>query len=110
MRFKKKHWFTITVVILIIYSLGVNITGALTTNSVPPKSESENLREPIPYTYEYNLELLNEGFSSSLAYSLFFSEKIPASTFASILFLIGSITAMVLYAAVINTKIVEKKI
>lgn len=62
-----------------IYSISVNVLGALTTNAIPPKVEAVNLQNPIPYTYIYNLDfLLNKNTSSSLIYNLWLADRLSA--------------------------------
>lgn len=80
-RFKKNIAFLILFSILSAYSIGVNAIGAMTTTQVPPKVEAVNLIEPIPYTYEYNLQLIDQNKNSSLAYNLFLSDKLESWKF-----------------------------
>lgn len=51
---------------LIVYSIFVNTLGTITTTEVPPKQEAEQLTSQIPYTYQYNLELIDRNESYSL--------------------------------------------
>lgn len=76
---EKRNIFTYSIfAVLLIYSIGINSAGVLTTSAVPPKVETDQMKNPIPYTYDYNFDLLNGGRNSSLAYSLFFSNKIQS--------------------------------
>jgi len=70
-RFRRNVFFIVAFIILLAYSLGVNTIGAMTTTQVPPKVEAVNLPNPIPYTYEYNLQLIDKNFTSSLIYNLY---------------------------------------
>lgn len=70
-RFRKNIFFIVVFIILLAYSLGINTIGAMTTTQVPPKVEAVNLPNPIPYTYEYNLQLIDKDFTSSLVYNLY---------------------------------------
>jgi len=80
-RYKTNPLFVCLFLVLLTYSLWVNILGALTTNEIPPQVEAVNLITPIPYTYEYNLQLLQKNFSSSLIFNLFLINKLPAKIF-----------------------------
>jgi hypothetical protein len=62
--------------ILLIYSVCINSAGVLTTSAIPPKVEVDQMKNPIPYTYEYNFDLLKSGKNSSLVYSVFLADKI----------------------------------
>ena len=70
-RFRRNVFFIVAFIILLAYSLGVNTIGAMTTTQVPPKVEAVNLPNPIPYTYEYNLQLIDKNLTSSLVYNLY---------------------------------------
>lgn len=67
---KKSLIFLALFSIILFYSINLSTLGAMTTNSIPPKIEAERLSKPIPYTYDYNFNLANEGKSSSLFYNL----------------------------------------
>lgn len=87
---RKSYLMYILFVLMMSYSIFVNLLGSLTTSAIPPKVEAVHLSESIPYTYEYNWNLLNSGMSSSLGYDLFFKNKISTviyfySIFASII-------------------------
>lgn len=79
---KRKSYFVyVLFIIMLIYSIFVNLLGSLTTAAIPPKVEAIHLVEPIPYTYEYNWNLLNSGMNSSLSYDLFFKDKFNTLTY-----------------------------
>ncbi|MCH7951792.1 hypothetical protein IH980_03590 [Patescibacteria group bacterium] len=80
-KFRQNILFIIVFLILSIYSLWVNIVGAMTTTQVPPKVEAINMLNPIPYTYEYNFQLLEENKIGSLVYNVYLSDTISAKTF-----------------------------
>lgn len=80
-RFSKKLWFIFIFFILFFYSVRVSTLGALTTNAIPPKGEAEHLSVPIPFTYEYNEQLIAKGMSSSLLYNTIFSPVISATLY-----------------------------
>ncbi len=81
--------FILIFLVLTGYSLYINAGGALTTNLIPPKVESVNLPQSIPYTYKYNFELLAANRNSSLIYNAYLSNKLPAKTFVLIYSCIG---------------------
>lgn len=98
-RFKRNLLFILVFIVLFAYSLGVNTIGAMTTTQVPPKVEAVNLPNPIPYTYEYNLQLIDKNFTSSLAYSLFLTERISPKTFVIIFYLTALTLGILIYVA-----------
>jgi len=103
-RFRRNIAFLILFIILSTYSIGVNVLGAMTTTQIPPKVEAVNLLKPIPYTYEYNFQLLEENKISSLIYSLYLGEAIPEK-----IFVYGYFGAAVLFIAVTTTAVVLEK-
>ncbi len=80
-RFYKRWIFALVFFPVVIYSLAINAIGAATTNLVPPKVEAVNLSEPIPYTYQRNMQLVETGFNSSLIYNLLLPKIIDSKTF-----------------------------
>ena len=65
------------------YSVFVNVLGAMTTILVPPKSEAISFADPIPYTYEYNWQLLTkDNLNSSLFYDSYFSDHMSSLGYA----------------------------
>lgn len=86
---KRKSYLMYALFVLsLIYSIFVNLLGSLTTSAIPPKVEAIHLSESIPYTYEYNWDLLNSGMTSSLSYDLFFKEKINSLVYFYIIFVL----------------------
>lgn len=75
-RFRKNKLIIIAISILIAYGVYVNLSGALTTSAVPPRVEAKNLTYRIPYTYKYNFQLIEQNFSGSLIYNMFFRNLI----------------------------------
>lgn len=67
--------------VLFGYSAFINASGALTTNAIPPKVEAINLPTPIPYTYEYNFQMLNKNQLSALIYNLYYANSLTALTY-----------------------------
>lgn len=80
-RFIRNPIFISAFFILLFYSVIVTFSGALTTNGVPPKGEALNLITPIPYTYEYNFQFIDENLSSSLIYNIFLQSFISLRSF-----------------------------
>lgn len=103
-RFRKNIIFIAFFVTLLFYSIFINLTGALTTNAVPPKIEAVNLGYKIPYTYKYNFQLIDKNFSSALVYNAFFSDKIPARFYLFALFLITSGLILAFYSLVLFSR------
>lgn len=68
-KYAKRIIVMIPFVLLLGYSVYVSFLGALTTNAIPPKQEAQALADPIPYTYSYNLNLMELNNSSSLFYN-----------------------------------------
>lgn len=82
-KYKKNLLFIAVFLVLSAYSIGVSVMGAMTTTQVPPKVEAVNLPSPVPYTYEYNWQLMKEeGLNSSLFYNLYLSDKYSSYDFA----------------------------
>lgn len=103
-KFRRNIPFIIVFIILTLYSLGINIVGAMTTTQVPPKVEAVNLPNPIPYTYEYNFQLLEENKLSSLAYNLYLSDFATGQQLVVVYFTLASTMILVLYAVAIFEK------
>ena len=80
-RFKKLMVFNIIVFGLIFYSIYINVLGMMTTTSIPPKQEAEALSKPIPYTYQYNLDLAKTNNSKSYLYTTYFRDNIDLNSF-----------------------------
>lgn len=87
--------FKILFIGFLSYSIFVNSLGVLTTSSIPPKVEAVNLPSKIPYTYKYNIQLLNQNRSSSLFYNLYLKNFISVKTFLN-LFSVSVLSLMVL--------------
>jgi len=80
-KFGRNPLYILAFIIVLIYSVGVNVLGSTTTNLVPPKVEAVNLAVPIPYTYEYNLQLAQANKSGALIYNLYFKNIINVDTY-----------------------------
>lgn len=93
-RLRKNIIFMTGFIVILIYSLGINLLGALTTNAIPPKVEAINLPDPIPYTFDYNLKLLELNELSSLVYNSYFSGvRSGGEYFVIVFFLAGLLLA-----------------
>lgn len=77
----RNPFFSLVFVAVLIYSVGINVLGATTTNLVPPKVEAVNFSKPIPHTYQYNYLLAEENKSGILIYNLFLKNLINVKTF-----------------------------
>lgn len=101
-KYKKNIVFAVILFTLTVYSVFINSLGALTTTSIPPKQEAEHLSSPIPYTYRYNLNLLEKNFSASLIYNLYIKSIITPKQFlydyvALITFMLAAIYAFAIF-------------
>lgn len=95
--FQKNKIFTFIFMILVTLSLAISLLGALTTNSVPPRVESVAMPDPIPYTYEYNIELLNKNMSSALVFNAYAASFMDARYYFIYLFVGISAAVLILY-------------
>jgi len=93
-RYKKNIFILLAFLSLSLYSVCVSTLGTITTSSIPPKQEAENLITPIPYTYIYNWNLLKANISGSYVFNsalyknvstLQFYYMLSALSFSSIL-------------------------
>lgn len=83
-RYQKNYILLPIIVLAFAYSSVISATGALTTNAIPPKVEAINLPSPIPYTYEYNFQMLEKNQLSGLVYNLYLANSVSASVFTYI--------------------------
>lgn len=96
-KFKKNIIFVTIFLALFIYSTWVSILGAVTTSSIPPKVEAVALVDPIPYTYKYNLQLIEDNKASSLLYNIYFSRYVTLQQYLIILTGISTISLSFFY-------------
>ena len=73
--------FFILFLLLSLYSLYISSVGAITTVLIPPKIEAETLSTPIPYTYEYNFQLIKKNFSGSLFYNTYLKSLLSSVSY-----------------------------
>jgi hypothetical protein len=103
---KAKKGVLIVVFVLFVYSMAVNLLGALTTNRIPPREEARYLetitRIYEPYTYERNLQMLRGGASKSFVYNNFFSEHITAGEYFFLLSLLVAVPAYLIFIWLVN--------
>ncbi|MFA9288653.1 MAG: hypothetical protein ACEQSA_02125 [Weeksellaceae bacterium] len=78
-KWRKNIIMLLITAILIGYSVFVSMLGAATTTGIPPKQEAENLSTKIPYTYEYNYQLIENNQSYSLI-NTYLLKDTPAKT------------------------------
>jgi hypothetical protein len=71
-KFSRKWLFMILFWILLIYSIGVNTLGALTTSAIPPKPEAQGLEllsgKRERYSFDRNWEFITSGKSKSFIF------------------------------------------
>lgn len=99
----KKLVFMLVYFILLNYSLAISLTGALTTNQIPPGIESSAALYPA-YTFLYNFSLLYSGVSGSYVYNTFFRNILSLPYFAGGLFLIVSTLITIFYVQSMQNK------
>jgi hypothetical protein len=102
--FLRNFLFVTVFFILLSYSVRINTLGAVTTNAIPPKMEAINLNKPLPFTYKYNFQLINNGFSSSLFYNVFLKNKISPRIYLYIYSGIVLFLFFMIYLALISDK------
>jgi len=95
----------VTLCATLIYSLFVNISGALTTLQIPPSVESDSLKYPKP-TFIYNYQMILDGNSSSFIYNNFAKGLIDLKYYA---LLIGIIVLGVTLIMLSNVNKVNNK-
>lgn len=66
---KSNKLFVTAFLTIALYSTSISTLGAVTTLSILPKVEADQLINRIPHTYKYNIELLNQGKNSSLVFN-----------------------------------------
>jgi hypothetical protein len=95
-RYARKTWFITLFSTLLLYSLIVNLSGALTTNQIPPSVEALSENYPT-YTYFYNISLVTKGISGSFVYNNILSGLISLKSFALQLFVVISTMIFITY-------------
>ena len=82
-KFARRPLFVLPFFALSFYSLYIATLGAVSTTLVPPKVEVDAMPDPIPYTYQRNIDLLNSGVSSSLVYNWLLANKLSPMSYAN---------------------------
>ncbi len=76
--YRGKIVYASIVLVLLAYSTFVNSLGSLTTAQIPPKQEAIYLLNYTPYTYAYNLSLIDQNQIRSMLYVSALYQKISA--------------------------------
>jgi hypothetical protein len=95
-KFGHRVWFLLLFFITSIYSIAVNLSGALTTIQIPPSVEEISGNYP-KFIFIHNFKLLSENKSSSFAYNSFLSDYINLLTFYFILLLAISLVGALFF-------------
>lgn len=102
-KLRKNHFFLITLVVVMTYSLWINSLGAVTTNLNPPQEEALALEKTynieVKYDYERNLQMLDQNKSKSFVWQTFVQKYLSAKKYHELIsgFLITVILIMLLY-------------
>jgi hypothetical protein len=95
-QFRYRIWGKLMALILFVFSAGVALLGALTTNAVPPKVEADQLH--TGYNFLYNWKFFQAGHSGSFVYNTYLSGKLNLMLYAElILGLLVLVAAIVLF-------------
>ena len=103
-RYRRNIFFIAIFVLLTAYSLRVSLLGALTTIAIPPKVEAIRLTNPVPYTYQYNQNLINSNYTSSLIYNVFLSPMMEVKRYFNIVYAYSAALLAVLLVFVITER------
>lgn len=79
-----KLWFKAILSLLFVYSVAINLLGALTTNQIPPKIEAIPLG--MKWNYLLNWQMLISGQTSSFFYKSFLQNTIPVLLYSALIF------------------------
>jgi len=82
---RKKIFVTILYNITFVYSAGMALLAALTTNIVPPRVEAESLG--LESSFVVNWNMLREGSLNSFFYNYILSRSVPALSYYAAIFL-----------------------
>lgn len=93
-KFKRNLLFILFFSILLAYSIGVNLLGALTTTQVPPKVEAIPLA--MKWNYLLNWDMFTSGQTSSLFYKIFLTDKLPLQYYALIIIMVITAVCLIL--------------
>ncbi len=90
--------------IVLIYSVSINVLGALTTQLVPSSVQLPFLTGKVSDTFLYNYSFLKSNMSSSLFYNLLLADHINFANFVAIV-----VIAMIIFFGVIYLLILKDK-
>lgn len=80
--FGRKRWFLLFFFIVFAYSMMVNTLGAITSNSNPPQIQavalSQQIHQPVSYTYMRNVNDLNNNVSKSFIFRAYANNYMSA--------------------------------
>ena len=82
----RKFIFGLGYVLLLNYSVLINLVGVLTTIKIPPSVEQDALLLPTP-TFLHNVNILYQGLSSSYIYRTYVNQYMTLTSFAAILYI-----------------------
>lgn len=103
---KSKHIILAKIIyfLLFVYSSGVALLGAVTTNVIPPKVEAIPLKLKY-YNYFLNIDVLKKGVSGSFFYNNFVSQYLTAAEYY---FMIFGILIVIIYCVLFLDGLYEK--
>ncbi len=88
-KWRRKYLFTALFMIVFAYSVWVNTLGAITSSSNPPQIEILGLEKQTglveKYTYERNLDLLNNNISKSYSFQAYLKNYLTVPQFHKII-------------------------
>ncbi len=104
-RFRKNIAILAIFIILFVYSSGVNVLGAITSNANPPQVQILSLEQQTgmvqKYTFMRNWDAIKQGNSKSFVYQTFLSPQVTASQYyffvTGLVVLLGFIQIISLY-------------
>lgn len=109
-RWKRNILFSVLFLSVAGYSIYVGSLGAFTTTQVPPKQEADHLATFIPYTYEYNQQLIEQNKTGSLVYNLWLKGQVSLSNVVTMYQGIAIIFVSGLYAVKLIQTIRDKRV
>lgn len=96
-QWRRYIWPRIVTWLLFVYSSGVALLGAVTTNAVPPKIEADFLHSK--YNFLFNWDVLRDGRSGSYLYTTYFSAHISLQHYY--LLILGFVSLIMLVLLII---------
>ncbi|MEK7087196.1 MAG: hypothetical protein AAB958_00645, partial [Patescibacteria group bacterium] len=84
-KFRKNYLFGIIFIVLVSYSIWINVLGAITSDTNPPQAQVLSLEDVSgkeeKFTYERNLDLLKKNKSKSFIFQRYASQYITAQEY-----------------------------